>query len=119
MTRIIILIGLFFISQSCFSQQNSCFIDADNAQFQHYIDSCNNELIIDVRIADNYIKGAISMAINAPTKYTLLNLLNTIDSDTPILVYCTEGERSVQACNIICEKGFVFVVNLKKGYEDW
>ena len=119
MSKIIIFIGFLLVSQLCIAQQNKCFINADNTEFKHYIDSCSNELIIDVRLADRFITGAIDMAINAPTKLSLLNLLNSIDTDTPILVYCTHGERSVQACNIICEKGFLLVVNLKNGYADW
>lgn len=119
MNKIVIIVSLFLIVECSYAQHNNSFINVNATEFQYFIDSCSNELIIDVRLVDEYKTKAIPTAINAPSKDILNNLLDTLDLDTPILVYCKEGERSVQACNIICKKGFTFVVNLKYGLMEW
>lgn len=119
MLRIIILFIFILSIKFGLAQTNSCYINSNTTEFQYYIDSCDNELIIDVRLADEYKTKAIPMAINAPSKSSLMSLIDTLDRDTPILVYCIEGERSVQACEFICKKGFTFVVNLKYGLKEW
>ena len=119
MKRTLLFLSFLLISQYSSAQQNICYINANTTEFQYYIDSCNNELIIDVRLAKEYTTKAIPTAINAPSKNNLLSIIDTLDRDTPILVYCIEGERSVQACDIICKKGFTFVVNLKYGLRKW
>ena len=116
-TKILIFLCFILVTLHCKAQQDvDCFTNANRSKFQFYIDSCDNEYIIDVRIPKRYQSGSIPMAINAPTKDDLLNLIDQLDRDTPILIYCTEGTRSIQACNIICTQGFTFVINLKEGF---
>ncbi len=113
--KTIFTLSFIFIVDICFAQQKNCFINADKNQFNHYIDSCINEVIIDVRTAKEFKKNPKFKSINAPTVKDLLAIIDTMDIDTPVLVYCDEGTRSIRACEIICEKNFKLVVNLTGG----
>lgn len=112
---------LLFLGMAIYSvaQDSTCFVDAKCIEFKRYMDSCINELIFDVRPGDLFKNKIIRDAINVSTIDNLHSIADTLDKDTPILVYCTIGVRSVKVCNILCEKGFNLVVNLNGGIEDW
>ncbi len=114
---ILLHIGFIIVSISGFSQ--SKIVDVNAIEFQKIIDSCNNEVIIDVQTVEEFKKWALPEAVNAPTKKELYSLTDTLDRDTPILVYCNEGERSLQAGKALLEKNFILVVNLKNGLNHW
>jgi rhodanese-related sulfurtransferase len=47
-------------------------------------------------------------------------LVDTLSKDTPIFVYCYDGDRSKTACKILTRQlNFSRVYNLKKGLEMW
>jgi rhodanese-related sulfurtransferase len=102
-----------------FSQENNCYIEVDAIEFQKYIDSCTNELIFDVRPIDAMKSKAIPNAISVPTLDELEKITDTLDRDTPILVYCVIGVRSVKVSKILCDKKFSLVVSLIGGIEKW
>jgi rhodanese-related sulfurtransferase len=87
--------------------------------FQICIDSCLQKLIIDVRDSTEDIQATIPNSLWLPTKETLLNSIDTIDRDMPILIYCSHGVRSQAASQVLINKGFTQVINLKKGINAW
>jgi rhodanese-related sulfurtransferase len=109
----------FFIVNTGLSQQQNCYINADKQLFYHYIDSCINEVIIDVRTAKEFKHNPLPEAINAPTVKNLLSIIDTMDIDTPVLIYCDQGTRSIKACEIVCKKGFKIIVNLTEGIKTY
>lgn len=84
-------------------------------EFNLAMDSCNQKVILDIRPDSFNGKYKIAHAIEATNKAKLNSILDTIDTDTPLFVYCVEGVRSKKACTIAQEKGFQYIFNLKKG----
>ena len=75
-------------------------------------------LILDVRTEEEYEEeGHIKNAKLIP----LGRLLFSIDEldgyeDSPILVYCRRGSRSMQACEILEDNGFTVLYNIMGGF---
>jgi len=94
-------------------------INLSSEEFITQIDSFENEIIIDVRHEDMKRDVIIENALYISTRNDLIKFVDSMDRDIPILVYCVIGERSVAACNLLCEKGFNHIANLKNGIEEW
>lgn len=116
---IFVALIFIFISTGAMAQSKNCFTDAKPDAFMLCIDSCENEIILDVRPFDELKNKAIQNAIMVPDKSDLDKMMDTLDLDTPILVYCVIGVRSVKVCEILCERGFVNVINLNGGFDKW
>ncbi len=118
--KILLHISFVIITINGYSQlKTNKVIDANAIEFQNLIDSCSNEIIIDVQTISEFKANALSGAINAPTKNDLFNITDTLDRDTPVLIYCNEGVRSLQASQLLLKNNFNLVVNLKNGLDDW
>ncbi len=113
------VIGLFLISFTGLAQENNCFRTVNPDEFEVLIDSCTNEIILDVRPTDLLKNKIIPNAVFVPTIDVLNAFIDTVDRDTPVFVYCTVGMRSTKACSILCEKNFKIIVNLDRGIEGW
>ena len=77
-------------------------------------------LLVDVRTADEFNAGAIEGAMN----YDFLNgdfqaQSEKWDPSQPIYLYCAKGGRSSKAAEILKNKGFERIVELKGGYSSW
>ena len=48
-----------------------------------------------------------------------MGVVEKIEKDLKILVYCRSGVRSEQACNILDQMGFKETYNLKGGILEW
>lgn len=77
-------------------------------------------ILLDVRTpeeaAGGIIPGAIVMDFNAPDFKAKVSKL---DKDKTYFVYCKVGGRSGQATELMGNKGFKKVFNLKGGYMAW
>ncbi len=118
------VLPLFICFVFCFvfstkSQNKAGFYQASEEEFQIWMDSSTQHLIIDVRDTNEIRTCRIMNAIFLPTKDDLWRATDTIDYDTPLLVYCTYGKRSRIVCQLLIDKGFKKVVNLQKGLNDW
>ena len=77
-------------------------------------------LLLDVRTQEEYdevhIDGATLISV-----YELENRLSEIEAhrDTPVLVYCRSGNRSVVASQVLVQNGFKNVTNLEGGISAW
>lgn len=97
-----------------FSQQNiSC------SEFFSILDTCNNAVVLDVRIYEEFVKDRIPGAVYAGEKEVLLDLVKDFDKNIPLLIYCEYGERSQTVMKILKKEGFSNLYHLKKGYEEW
>lgn len=76
--------------------------------------------IIDVRTQAEYQSGHLFYAenidVNSPEFEALIENLN---KDKPICVYCKSGGRSAKAAKILEQKGFKKVYDLKGGIVKW
>ena len=118
-----ILIGLIcflVISINTNSQNiNKHYNDVSAKIFRIKIYEFNNEIIIDVRTKKEFEESKISEAILAENSKILNQISDTLDFDTPILIYCEYGDRSITACELLSRKGFKHLYNLKNGLIDW
>jgi len=117
--KLTILCLLLVLGLVVTSQPKTTINQASNVEFADLMMKHSNELIIDVRDTTSYDNQFISGAILVPTQAELIQLLDTLDLDTPMLVYCSFGIRSYKACEVMINKGFKTVVNLEKGIEFW
>ncbi len=70
-------------------------------------------VIIDVREPEEFAKGHIKNAINIPPS-ELMNgsdLINKLDKDTPLVLYCVSGSRSNVAIGLLRQQGFTNLTN--------
>ena len=71
-----------------------------------------DQVIIDVREPFEYKMGHVKGAKNIPlSKLDGSSELDSIKTDTPIIVYCASGNRSGMAMSLLKSKGYSNVVN--------
>jgi rhodanese-related sulfurtransferase len=76
--------------------------------------------VIDVREAHEYAAGHLPDALNLPQK-TLAERIGELDiaKDQPLILVCTSGVRSGQACAQLKKMGFTRLYNLDGGIGAW
>ncbi|MGR9052975.1 MAG: rhodanese-like domain-containing protein [Gammaproteobacteria bacterium] len=76
--------------------------------------------ILDVREPNEFTKGFIEGAVNAPLG-KLDSQLAQFDQykNTPLIVVCQTGTRSVPACKTLTKAGFTDVYNVVGGMQAW
>lgn len=80
-----------------------------------------NSVILDVRTPEEFnaahLEGAILIDYLETEKFTKQIL--TLDKSKNYLLYCRTGKRSLNAANLMKEKGFKQVSDLKDGITGW
>jgi rhodanese-related sulfurtransferase len=74
--------------------------------------------LIDVRSPDEFRKERIEGARNVPVD-TMNNGMDSMDRDTPLLIYCKIGKRCIKAVELLSEMGFEDVTVLDGGIDAW
>ena len=77
-----------------------------------------NDILLDVRRADEYQAGKIENAINIPVD-EIRSRLHELPKDKQIFIYCEAGLRGYLAQRILKQNGFEKVFNLSGGYYLW
>jgi len=93
-------------------------IDLNN--LQQLLDSHHKLLLIDVRSNGEHNKGTIPASINIPLS-ELKHQLDTSDYSKycRVIVFCSMGERSKEAVDILKGEGLKNVLHYSKGYKEW
>jgi rhodanese-related sulfurtransferase len=78
----------------------------------------NGAVVIDVREESEFAEGAIPGAISIPLR-TLVDNLDQIPQDQPVVTYCASGYRSALANGILHTLGFDNVRSFPPGYGAW
>jgi rhodanese-related sulfurtransferase len=79
-----------------------------------------NAVVIDVRTAGEFAGGKLRGARNIDImSSTFVSLIKNLPKDKIYLIYCRSGNRSAQACEMMCEEGFGNVKNLAGGIMRW
>ena len=85
------------------------------------IDSNQNTIILDVRTIEEFEEKSIPNAVLAnildPSKF--MNVVEKIEKDSKLFVYCRSGMRSQKACSILDQLGFKETYNLNGGILEW
>lgn len=111
------------IITSCTGQQSttgSSFKDVSVEQATKMIQEKKDMLVIDVRtpgeVASGKIEGAMVIDFQGAT---FNSIVDQLDKEQPILVYCAVGGRSGKTMDIMKKKGFKEVYNLAGGIQAW
>jgi thioredoxin len=123
----VVYITLLFVSAclfSCQSQTGSGNATAINMsvtvdEFEKKLSGGNVQLI-DVRTPEEFsqghLKGALNYDINSAE---FENRLSALDKAKPVMVYCLSGGRSTAAADLMANKGFTEVYNMRGGIMKW
>jgi rhodanese-related sulfurtransferase len=121
MNYIVFILNIVFLFQQLSIQQDNtkCFVNINSDDFNLLIET-EEVVLIDVRTLSEYRKERIPNTLFAPEASDLLRIIQTLDSTAVVLLYCKEGDRSIQAAEIICSKSEIKrIYNLEKGLDDW
>ncbi len=103
-----------FIGFSSFGQNLSA------TDFQKKMNVQPNAQIVDVRTPNefnqNHLKNAMNVNIN---DNNFSNLINKLDKNKPVFVYCLSGSRSAYAIKIMRTQGFKVLYDLSGGMMQW
>lgn len=119
MRSIVFCIFMIFTSTISLAQNKGKIIDVSCHDFKTLMDTCHNYVLLDVRLLEAFKSECIPGAISVANKALLESVTDTIDFDTPLLIYCEEGFRSSKASELLLEKGFLYIFNLDDGYWKW
>tara|TARA_B100001027_G_C16253235_1_gene325537 strand:+ start:1289 stop:1609 length:321 start_codon:yes stop_codon:yes gene_type:complete len=85
------------------------------------IDSDQKQIILDVRTTEEFEENSIPNAILAnilePNEF--MNVVEKLEKDYKLFVYCRSGIRSQKACSILDQLGFKETYNLNGGILEW
>jgi rhodanese-related sulfurtransferase len=113
---IIAVVFLLFGTQG-FSQQKVKKISATD--FYMMMNQREDCAILDASPLKVFSKIRIEGARSIAKSEMIAKALKDVDKETPVLVYCENGDRSKVAAKKIAEKGFKFVYELKDGLYTW
>jgi len=114
-----ICLTLFMINGFTQKKTQNCYYNINSDDFNLLIET-KEYVLIDVRLTRDFRKERLFHAQLAASSETLISILNNIDRNIFILVYCDEGDRSKIASQLICnELGYKNVYNLEGGIKNW
>src|SRR5215469_8663756 len=89
-------------------------------QAEHLIKTNKNVVILDVRNETEYNAAHLDNAVWIPL-HELEDRLNELSEkqNSPVLVYCGVGGRTVTACQILEDHGFTKVYGMIGGITEW
>jgi rhodanese-related sulfurtransferase len=93
--------------------------DISIEQARHLIEAKPNLVIVDVRTQEEYATGYIVGAINLCVECDPQLLLDNLNPNDEILLYCKTGRRSANALRILKDNGFEKISNMVGGITAW
>jgi len=76
--------------------------------------------LIDVRESEEYRRGHIPSAVSLPRGFLEMEVEDLIvNRDTPLVLYCTGGVRSLFATETLKNMGYTTVVSMSDGFKGW
>jgi rhodanese-related sulfurtransferase len=76
-------------------------------------------IIIDARIALQYRRSRIPEAVGIEKIAKLEAFADTMDTETPLYIYCDGESRSSTAAEYLSEQGFTNLYILRGGFREW
>lgn len=76
-------------------------------------------VLIDARIRREYRRERIDGAVNIPGVKQLMAFADTMDSETPVYIYCDGEARSRSVVELLTERGFSRIRVLRHGILGW
>ncbi len=75
--------------------------------------------LVDVRTVNEFSEHYIAGAENIVFDDNFDLKLKDLNKDKPVVVYCRRGRRSAKCAEILSEKGFTKIYDLKGGITQW
>jgi rhodanese-related sulfurtransferase len=121
--RITIALFAIILIGSCTAQKDQNVISERMGveDFEKKMNELDNEVLLDVRTIAEYNAGHLANSKNVDfyLKDVLNAQLNKMDKNIPVLVYCAVGGRSNNTRQLLADKGFKEVYELKPGFNGW
>lgn len=100
----------------------TAFTNIDNDELRAFFSVYPDYQYMDVRTMQEYDTWHIrefDIQIDYYQIENNMNLLSTLDKDTPVVIMCNSGNRSVEMAKILFEEGFTTIYNLEDGIQGW
>jgi rhodanese-related sulfurtransferase len=111
---------LFFFAMLMLSCNTGSKYKINALEFKEKLLKTPDALLIDVRNPEDYNYGHIANAINVNWyEDSFFELVNTMDKNKPVFVYCLTGGRADPAAENMRNMGFKHVYELKGGMMKW
>jgi len=120
--RILLLLTLFAINVISVVAQDTAedkSLLLSPEEFYLGIKSANVPLIIDARTWKEYRKDRIHGAILTESSTSLKSVVDSLDIEQSIFVYCDDNQRSTSACSFLRDWGYTNVTELAGGMIAW
>jgi sulfur-carrier protein adenylyltransferase/sulfurtransferase len=77
-------------------------------------------ILVDIREQDEVDQGIIPGAVHIPRGYLEMRIEETVrDRDTPVIVYCAGGVRSIFGAEALSDLGYRDVASMAGGFSGW
>ena len=110
-----ILVVLLVVACSEKKTESSLSPEAFNTKYKN----TPGAILLDVRSEAEVKEGALPNAQNIVYNNSFGDKLGGLSREVPVFVYCAAGKRSARAAEILKEKGFKVVYQLKGGLDAW
>lgn len=100
-------------------KQSLPYGDINTEQARNLITREPDLVIVDVTTPMEYETGHIEGSVNLCVTCDMEELLNNLDPNHEILLYCRTGRRSASALRFLNENGYQKVYNMVGGIEAW
>jgi thioredoxin 1 len=117
-----IFIFAVFCTTSSWGQQKSVSkkLKLEVTEFDQKLSSATNPQLIDVRTPEEYKKGHLKNALNVDWNSNEFDtMIEALDPDQPVYVYCLSGGRSTSAAEKLRASGFNTIYELDGGIMAW
>lgn len=118
--RVIFSIVFSVILVSCATDTSSSLNSVSAEEFSRIMEEENGVQVLDVRTESEYLKGHLPNALNINIRDTAFHsrVLELLEKDRPVAVYCRSGNRSKVAGAILVDMGYE-VYELNSGVVGW
>lgn len=118
MKKIVLFLAFVGFLASCSTGGGLQNFDAKT--FSESFEASESKQLLDVRTAGEYAQGHIEGAVNADINSAeFMQVIQNLDKDKAVFVYCLSGGRSASAAQQLKEQGFKEVINLEGGILAW
>lgn len=112
MKKLLSLLLLLPLLTGCSAQQPLRYQQISQQDAKNLMDAYPDYVVLDVREQHEYdaghIPGAVLLPLGSITKESAAAVIPT--STCPVMVYCRSGNRSKQAAEILCDLGYLNVM---------
>ncbi len=117
--KIIVVLLIVTAFSSCFTD-NAGVINVVSVEEAAALMNLNDVKVIDVRSEIQYSSKHINKAINIEVENDDLNgVLDKMDKNEPLLIYCNKGGQSERCAKVLQERGFKLIYDLDGGIAKW